>query len=125
MKRRLTAAVIAALAILMSGCGQVQEAANDAVDQASARASEAVDDAISSGIAAGKDAVLSQICGPVEDGTVDAADMQILSGLQAAAQEAGVPQQFTEPLEEIVRAGDEIPAKSVAALRQSCADVEP
>ncbi|WP_260842526.1 hypothetical protein [Paenarthrobacter nicotinovorans] len=44
----------------------------------------------------------------------------MLSGLLPAARSAGVPAQFVTPLERIEKAGDQVPADAVTALREAC-----
>lgn len=95
--------------LAVAGCGQVQDAAKGA---AGAAASEAA--------TAAADVVRGQICSPLQDGQLSAQDKQVLSGLLSTAKAAGVPAQFITPLEEIAKAGDQVPAASVTALREAC-----
>jgi hypothetical protein len=98
------------LALAVGGCSQVQDAATDAASQAGSQAANAA-----------ADEVKRQICSRVQDGQVSAQDKQVLAGLVSAAKSAGVPAEVTTPLDQIAQAGDELPAESVAALREACA----
>ena len=91
------------------GCGQVQDAAKSAASAAGSQAATAA-----------ADVVRGQICSPLQDGQLSAQDQQVLSGLLSAAKSAGVPAQFVTPLEEIAKAGDQIPAASATALLEAC-----
>jgi len=114
MKSRLAAvpAVLSAatLMILLTGCGQVQEAAE-----------KAVSDGASQVATAAADQVKGQVCALVEDGLVSVKDKEVLGGLVAGAETAGVPVEITTPLQQIAEAGDQVPAESVTALKDACA----
>jgi hypothetical protein len=110
MKRALTALSAATLLLMLTGCGQVQDAANKAVsDGASAVATAAAGE------------VQKQACALVEDGLVSIKDKELLGGLVAGAETAGVPSDITTPLRQIAASGDQVPAESVQALRTACA----
>ena len=110
MKIRLTAVSAAALLILLTGCGQVQDAANKAVSDGASQVATA---------AAGE--VKKLACALVEDGLVSIQDKELLGGLVAGAETAGVPAEITTPLREIADSGDQVPADSVKALQDACA----
>ena len=109
MKRPLVVLIGIPFLFAVAGCGQVQDTAKSA---ASAAASQAATAAV--------DAVRGQICSPLQDGQLSAQERQVLSGLLPAARSAGVPAQFVSPLEEIAKAGDQVPAASVTALLKAC-----
>lgn len=108
MNRRLAVLSAAPLLLLLSGCGAVEEAAGNAVSDASKVAT------------AGAAEVKRQICAVVQDGLVSVEDKQLLAGLVSAASTAGVPAEITTPLGQIAEAGDEVPAESVQALEDAC-----
>jgi hypothetical protein len=109
MKRALTALSAVILLLALAGCGQVQDAANKAAsDGASAVATAAAGE------------VTKQACALVEDGLVSIKDKELLRGLVAGAESAGVPTDITSPLRQIAAAGDQVPAESVQALRDAC-----
>ena len=110
MKRTLTVLSTATLLLMLTGCGQVQDAANKAVsDGASAVATAAAGE------------VTKQACALVEDGLVSIQDKELLGGLVAGAEAAGVPSDITGPLRQIAASGDQVPAESVKALQDACA----
>ncbi|WP_144662967.1 hypothetical protein [Paenarthrobacter nicotinovorans] len=106
MNRPLAVLIGVLFLVVAAGCGQVQDAAKSAVGSQAATA--------------GADAVRGQICSPLQDGQLSGQDKQVLSGLLPAARSAGVPAQFLTPLEEIAKAGDQVPAASVTALLKAC-----
>ena len=109
MNRRLAALIGVPFVVIMAGCGQVQDAAKSIASDAASQAATAA-----------ADVVRGQICSPLQDGQLGAQDKQVLSGLLSAARAAGVPAQFVTPLEEIAKAGEQVPGASVTALLQAC-----
>jgi hypothetical protein len=109
MKSTLAALSAATLIVVLTGCGQVQEAAE-----------KAVSDGASQVATAAADQVKGQICALVEDGLVSVKDKELLGGLVAGAETAGVPSEITTPLRQIAEAGDQVPAESVTALKDAC-----
>ncbi|MGP4030683.1 hypothetical protein [Pseudarthrobacter sp. 1C304] len=100
----------AALLVALTGCGQVEEAANKAVSDGASQVATA----------AGSE-VKKQACALVEDGLVSVQDKELLGGLVAGAAAAGVPEEITTPLRQIADSGDQVPAESVKALQDACA----
>lgn len=109
MNRRVAALIGVSFLLAVTGCGQVQEAAKGVAS-----------DAVSQAATAAADAVRGQICSPLQDGQLSAQDQQVVSGLLSTAKAAGVPSEFTTPLEQIAKAGDQVPSASVTALLQAC-----
>lgn len=107
MTRQSTATAMAnvCLLLLLTGCGQVKDAASDAAGQAGQ-------------VATGQ--LRNQICALVQKQQLTAQDQQLLGGLLPTAKAAGLPAEFITPLEEIARSGDQSTAQSVTALRQAC-----
>lgn len=110
MKIRLAALSAATLLIALTGCGQVQDAANKAVSDGASQVATA---------AGGE--VKKQACALVEDGLVSVKDKELLGGLVSGAEAAGVPSDITTPLRQIAESGDQVPAESVQALKDACA----
>ncbi|MHA7222410.1 hypothetical protein ACX80S_08845 [Arthrobacter sp. RHLT1-20] len=110
MKLRLAALSAAALMITLTGCGQVEDAAKKAVNDGASQVATA---------AAAE--VKKQACTLVEDGLVSVKDKELLGGLVAGAESAGVPSDITTPLKQIAASGDQVPAESVTALKDACA----
>jgi hypothetical protein len=109
MKSRLAALSAAALIVMLTGCGQVQDAAEKAVNDGATKVATAA-----------ADQVKGQICALVEDGLVSVKDKEALGGLVAGAETSGVPSEITTPLRQIAEAGDQVPADSVTALKDAC-----
>ena len=109
-----TSLVVLAVAVLATGCSQVQDAATGAASDAASQAATQVGKAAA-------DQVKKEICSRVQDGQVSAQDKQVLSGLVSAAKTAGVPAEITTPLEQVAQSCDEAPAEAVDALKNACA----
>ena len=110
MKRTFLALSMLPALVLLAGCGQAEEAVQNAASSAA------------SGVAnAAAEQVKGQICALLEDGLVSASDKVALTGLVAGAETAGVPSEITSPLKEITQAGDQVPSESVAQLKKACA----
>jgi hypothetical protein len=110
MKLRPAVLAAATLMIALTGCGQVQDAANKAVGDGASQVATA----------AGSE-VKKQACTLVEDGLVSVKDKELLGGLVAGAESSGVPAEITTPLRQIADSGDQAPAASVKALQDACA----
>ena len=110
MKRRLAAIAAAAFLITLTGCGQVQGAAEKAVNDGASQVATA---------AGGE--VKKQACALVEDGLISVKDKELLGGLVAGAETAGAPAEITTPLRQIADSGDQVPTGSVKALQDACA----
>ena len=91
MKRTFLALSMVPALVLLAGCGQAQEAVQNAASSAA------------SGVAnAAAEQVKGQICALLEDGLVSASDKAALTGLVAGAETAGIPSEITSPLKETV-----------------------
>lgn len=110
MKRRLAALSAVPLFLLLTACGEVQQAAESAAGEAASKVATAA-----------ASEVKKQVCAVVADGLVSASDKAALSGLVDAAKTAGVPSEITTPLGQIAKSGDQVPADSVVALKDACA----
>lgn len=110
MKRRLAAIAAAAFLITLTGCGQVQGAAEKAVNDGASQVATA---------AGGE--VKKQACALVEDGLISVKDKELLGGLVAGAETAGAPAEITTPLRQIADSGDQVPTESVKAIQDACA----
>jgi len=111
---RSIAAAALVVTVLLTGCGEVQDAATGAASGAASSAATAA------ARAAAREAQ-QQVCSRVQDGQVSAQDQQVLAGLVAAAKAAGVPAEITGPLDQVAQSGDQPPAQAVDALREACA----
>ena len=110
MKATLAALSAASLLVVLTGCGQVQDAAN-----------KAVSDGASQVATAAASEVKKQACALVEDGLVSIKDKELLGGLVAGAETSGVPADITTALRQIAASGDQVPADAVKSLKDACA----
>ena len=119
--RRYSALLMLPLvALLATGCEQVEQAASDAVDQAANAASEAVSQAASDLANAAVGEAVKQVCAPIQDGSIGPEEQELLGGLVSAADAAGVPAEITGPMSQIAESGDQIPADTIASMQQAC-----
>ncbi|MCQ6271881.1 hypothetical protein M8J71_15495 [Pseudarthrobacter sp. R1] len=109
MNRRLAAVIGIPSLLAVTGCGLAQDGAKGIASDAASQAATAA-----------ADMVRGQICSPLQDGRLSSQDKQVLSDLLSPAETAGVPAEFVTPLEQIAKAGDEVPGASVTALLQAC-----
>lgn len=110
MKRSLALLSMIPLVALVVGCGQVQDAAQNAASSAATEVANAA-----------ADQVKGQVCAVIEDGLVSVEDKKLLVGLVGGAEAAGVPAEITDPMKQIAEAGEEVPAASVSELKKACA----
>ncbi|HAP89988.1 MAG TPA: hypothetical protein DIT15_07660 [Arthrobacter bacterium] len=110
MKRRLAALSAVPLMLLLTACGSVQEATQTAANDAASKVATAA-----------KDEVRKQVCAVAQDGLANVQDKASLGKLVDAAATAGLPSDITTPLGQIAASGDQVPAGSVAALKEACA----
>ncbi|MET1156109.1 hypothetical protein [Arthrobacter sp.] len=123
MIRRYSALLMLPLvALVATGCGQIEQAASDASDQAADAASEAVSQAASDLANAAVGEAVKQACAPIRDGSIGAEEQQLLGGLVTGADAAGVPAEITGPMSQIAESGDQIPAEAVASMQKACDD---
>ncbi|GAA3704739.1 hypothetical protein GCM10022377_17980 [Zhihengliuella alba] len=95
---RPVALAAAVLLIGATGCAQVQQATEDAAASAVGSVTESA-----------RQEVVTRICAPVTDGTLDASDVELLSSLVEPAEAAGVPAEVLDPLRRLADAGDSAP----------------
>lgn len=113
MRRSLTLSAVGILTLTgaLTGCSQVQQAAEEA---ASSAAGQVADTA--------KAEALKRACEPVQDGTLDASDITLLSTMIEPAEAAGVPSSMLDPLRELAESGDSAPQAAVDRAAQMCED---
>lgn len=120
-KKMLLPALLAIAGLSLTGCAQAEEAARDVASGAAGQAGEAASEAVN----AGRDALVDQLCKPVEDGSLSTEEIRLLGGLLDAGRAAGVPAEILDPVQGIADAGDqggtEASAKLVESLRDGCA----
>jgi hypothetical protein len=106
-------ALVAAVACCLTACDSAKDAAQStaskaadkAQSEASAAASKAASEATDAAKKQAKDAATHQVCdlvtgsGPLADGTVSTSDRTIAKAVAAAAEKAGVEDQYLKPLQ--------------------------
>lgn len=110
--RSAVAVILAGLAL--AGCSTAQDAADAAKTAAVGAASSAASQAVA-------DAVQESICGIVGDGQVSDTDLTALSEAVKQAEQAGVPAEFTDPIQEILNKGANA-QDSLNQMRDKCAN---
>lgn len=108
------AAVVILAGLALAGCSAAEDAAEAAKTAAVGAASSAASQAVA-------DAVQDTICGIVGDGQVSDADITALSDAVKQAEQAGVPAEFTDPIQEILDKGANA-QDSLDQMRDKCAN---
>ncbi|MEO5780036.1 hypothetical protein [Arthrobacter oryzae] len=109
MKKILAVLTAATFLIVLGGCGQVQDAAEKAVNDGASQVATA---------AAGE--IKKQACSVAGDGLISLQDKKLLGGLVAGAESAGVASDITAALRQISDSGDQVPAEALTALQNAC-----
>jgi hypothetical protein len=114
------AALLAALALAVSGCSQAEDAADTAAAQASRQAAEAaaaakdraakeaaqqINDAKARASAGVANAIRTQLCAMTADGSISPADLRALPPLLDHAAKTGVAPELLAPLQRAVAKG--------------------
>jgi hypothetical protein len=121
MRRRLAAlAPLVSVVLLVAGCSTVEQATSDAANKVAQAGKDAASQAASDIATAGKAELMRQACKPVKDGTISASDQELISGLLAGAEAAGVRPDVVAQFKEAAQAGDKVPANVVKALQDTC-----
>ena len=123
---RTALAVPALAALLLTGCGAAEDLAQGAQDAAADKASEVAEGAQSAAASKASelaaDAVRTQVCNLVKDGSLSAADAQALEGLIPAAEAAGVPAEVLDIARTVADEGTSAAQGQVDDLQaQACA----
>ena len=109
--RTMVTALLAVVAL--TGCGTAEDAARSAADEAGEEARDIA------GQAAG-DVVRDRICGVVADGQVSATEVAILRTAVAGAEGAGLPEELTSAVREVVGSAGEPSEDAVQRLEDVC-----
>lgn len=102
------------LAVLaLAGCGAAEDAVRSAADEAGEEARDAA------GEVAGE-AVRSRVCRVVGDGEISEAELAVLRTVVAGAEGAGLPEELTAAVRDVVGSAGEPSEGAVRRLREAC-----
>jgi hypothetical protein len=102
------------LAVLaLAGCGAAEDAVRGAADAAGEEARDAVGQVAT-------DAVRSQVCQVAKDGQVSEAELAVLRTAVAGAEGAGLPEDLTAAVREVVGSAGEPSEQAVQRLEDAC-----
>lgn len=106
---RKTATVLAvvSLAVFTAGCSVIQDTASSAAGQLTDAASKEV---------------VRQACAPIQDGTIDAGELRVLSSIVDSVEGGGLPQELVSVLKELANVGDKAPSGLQDRLVAACDD---
>lgn len=109
--RSKSSALVAAAILMLSatGCATIADTATSA---ASSAATQLADGA--------KKELIKQACGPIKDGTINAADLRIVSSMVDSVREGGLPKEFVSALDDVAASGDKVPADVQERLVTAC-----
>ena len=108
MLRRFAPLLAVPFLVVLAGCSTVGDAARDIAGEAASQAGSA---AVAE--------LQEQICTTIEDGTLSQQDRDVLAGLLTAAEAAGVPTEFLNPIDSIPADG-QVSKESIDALLDAC-----
>lgn len=125
--RRSHPATVRTLAVVLlaltatSACGQVESSARQAASDAAGRATDQAK-------TKARDVAIGQVCGlttgsgPLADGTLTANEKAVVDTVAQAAQQAGVPATYTDPLQALATdQGAAATKQATDRLKQACA----
>lgn len=106
-QRKLFAmAAIVVVGTATAGCSVVEQQASDAAEQLTDAASREF---------------IRQACAPLQDGSIDAGEIRVLSSLVNAVDGGGLPSSIVEPLKELADSGDRTAPEAIQQrLVQAC-----
>lgn len=99
----------AVLLISVTGCAAITDTATSA---ASSAATQLADGA--------KKELINQVCSPIKDGTINAADLRVVSSMVDSVREGGLPREIVSALDDVAASGDKVPADVQARLVTAC-----
>ena len=108
-----TSAAALLVVVALAGCGAAENAARSAADEAG----EEVRD-VAGQVAA--DAVRDRVCRVVSDGRVSAAEIAVLRTAVAGAEGAGLPEELTSAVRDVVGSAGEPSDEAVQRLEDVC-----
>ena len=107
VRKLATVVAISTMALLSTGCAFVEDTANGAASQLTDAASKEI---------------VRQACAPVQDGTIDASELRVLSSIVKSVQGGGLPQELVDVLQELANSGDQAPEALQERLVEICDD---
>lgn len=104
---RKTAAILAtmSLVVLTAGCSVLEDTASSATTQLTEAASKEM---------------VRQACAPIQDGSIDAGELRVLSSIIGSVDGGGLPKQMVEVLKELANSGDQAPQALQDRLVKAC-----
>ncbi|GGE95749.1 hypothetical protein [Mycetocola zhadangensis] len=109
MIRRFAPLLAVPLLVVLAGCSSVGDAARDIAGEAASQAGSA---AVAE--------LQEQICTTIEDGQLSEQDKDVLAGLLTAAEAAGVPAEFLNPIDSIAGGDGQVSRETIDALLDAC-----
>ena len=100
-------------AVTLVGCGAAEDAARSAADEAGEEVRDVAGQAAT-------DAVRDRVCGVVSDGRVSATEIAVLRTAVAGAEGAGLPEELTSAVRDVVGSAGEPSEDAVQRLEDVC-----
>lgn len=103
--------LLSCAAVLMSvtSCAAISDTASSAASSAATQLAEGA-----------KKELVKQVCAPVQDGSIDASDLKIVSSMVDSVREGGLPKEFVTALDDVAASGDKVPAELQNRLVTAC-----
>ena len=106
------------MALLLGACSSAEDAARGAADAAGQEARRAAEDVATQ-------AVKSRVCSAASDGQVSEAEVSVMRTAVAGAEGAGLPEELTSAVREVVGSAGEPSDGAVQRLEDACAGSQP
>ncbi|PQZ87744.1 hypothetical protein CQ018_17525 [Arthrobacter sp. MYb227] len=107
-KTPLLASVVLVM-FAIAGCAEVGDKASSAASSAASHVAELA-----------KKELITAVCAPLKDGTINASELKVLSSMVDAVREGGLPKELVNALDGVAGAGDNVPADAQARLVTAC-----
>ena len=109
--RSKSALLISGAVLLLSatGCATIAETASSAASSAGTQLADGA-----------KKELIKQACAPIQDGTINAADLKVVASMVDAVREGGLPPEIVSALDDVAASGDQVPADVQARLVTAC-----
>jgi len=104
-QKTATLFVFVSVALLSAGCSAVQDTASSAANQLTDAASKEI---------------VRQACAPVQDGTIDASELRVLTSIVKSVDGGGLPEEMVQVLNDLADSGDQAPVALQDRLKEAC-----
>ncbi|WP_246055531.1 hypothetical protein [Glutamicibacter uratoxydans] len=95
------------LTLMTASCSVIEDSASSAANQLTDAATKEV---------------VRQACAPIQDGSIDASELRVLSSMVGSVEGGGLPQSLVDVLNELADSGDNVSKSLQNRLVKACDD---